>query len=127
MAHGNRSQKLRQRYAYGLAKARRGGGVTLSPGNAVGPRGVTARHPRGTPPPPRGVSAGDPPIHPSLCAMSPPASDHPQDSGVYWKHSQQYGEGWADGAKILGKSGKYFVVEVWGNVYRMEPCKSTRR
>lgn len=106
-----RRSRVAKRVA-GLSRRR----MTMRPGNAVGPR---------APAPSRRVSAEKPPIHPSLCAMTPPASDHPLDSGVYWEHSQQYGEGWADGAKIIGKSGNYFVVEVWGKVYRMKPCKST--
>ena len=119
-----RRRKMYARENYSHQAARAGvhvpseRGTTMKPGKAVGPR---------SPKPSRGVSAKEPPIHPSLCAMSPPASDHPQDSGVYWEHSQQYGEGWAGGAKIIGKSGNYFVVEVWGNTYRMKPCKSTRK
>lgn len=115
-----RGQKLKRRFATGQAAARAGVHIPSE-------RGMTMKPGRGTPPPPRGISAKEPPIHPDLCALSPPASDHPQDSGIYWKHSQHYGEGWADGAKIIGKSGNYFIVEVWGKVYRIAPCVITKR
>ena len=44
------------------AYASSGRGATMRPSQAVGPRGVVARRPRGTPLPPRGIASGNPVI-----------------------------------------------------------------